>query len=101
MTGTLGILVTSDKHLDYVISLTETAFTKGKKIKIFFTGRAVKLIESKDFKRLKGRAGIAICDFSFRSLGLLKLKPYIEQNIFATQAKHAEIFKDCDRYLVF
>ncbi len=100
MTGTLGILVTSDKHLDYVISLTETAFNKGKDIRIFFTGRAVKLIESGDFKKLKGKANIAVCDFSCRSLGLNGL-PEIEPAIFETQAKHAEIFKNCDRYVVF
>jgi len=101
MTGTLGILVTTDKHLDYVISLTETAFSKGKEIKIFFTGRAVKLIESTDFKRLIGKASIAVCDFSCRSLGLKCSRPEIEPAIFETQAKHAEIFKNCDRYLVF
>lgn len=101
MTETLGILVTSDQHLDYVISLTETAFKKGKNIKIFFTGRAVKLIESSDFKRLKGKASIALCDFSFRSLGLTDCTPQIEPGIFETQARHAEIYKECDRYLVF
>lgn len=101
MTGTLGILVTSDKHLDYVINLTETAFKKGKKIKIFFTGRAVKLIESRNFKRIIGKANIAVCDFSYRSLGLTGCMPDFESGIFETQAKHAEIFKECDRYIVF
>ena len=101
MTGTLGILVTSDLHLDYVIRLTETAFQKGKKIMIFFTGRAVKLIESTDFKRLKGKASIAVCDFSYRSLAVKGCVPDIEPGIFETQAKHAEIFKKCDRYVVF
>ena len=101
MTGTLGILVTSDRHLDYVVSLTETAFKKGKEIKIFFTGKAVRLIESVKFKRLKGKASIAICDFSYRSLGLKGCMPDIDPDIFETQARHAEIFKDCDRYIVF
>lgn len=101
MTGTLGILVTTDRHLNYVVSLTETAFKKGKKIKIFFTGRAVKIIETEDFKRLEGKASLAVCDFSFRSLGLTDNAPDIDPAIFETQAKHAEIFKNCDRYLVF
>ena len=101
MTGTLGILVTSDRHMDYVISLTETAFKKGKEIKIFFTGRAVRLIESVNFKRLKGKANIAICDFSYRSLGLKVPVRDNDPDIFETQAKHAEIFKDCERYIVF
>lgn len=101
MTCTLGILVTSDKHLDYVVSLTETAFNKGKEIRIFFTGRAVRLIESNEFRRLKGKASIAVCDFSCRSLGLNCGLPEIDPAIFETQAKHAEIFKNCDRYLVF
>ena len=101
MNKCLGILVTSDRHLDYVVNLTETAFKKGKDIKIFFTGRAVKLIEAPDFKRLKGKASIAICDFSFRSMELKGNIPDIEPGILETHAKHAEIFKNCDRYIVF
>ncbi len=101
MNNKLGILVTSDRHLDYVVSLTETAFKKGKEIKIFFTGSAVKLVEAPDFKRLKGKASISVCDFSFRSFELNECTQNIKPGVLDTQAKHAEIFKECDRYLVF
>jgi hypothetical protein len=101
MKGTLGILVTSERHLEYVISLTETAFKKGKNVKIFFTGRAASLVESGDFNRLKGKANLAVCDFSFRSLGLSYSLSDVEAGLFETQARHADIFKECERYIVF
>lgn len=101
MQDTLGILVTSDKHFNYVINLTETACNKGKKVNIFFTGKAVKLIESPDFSRLSSKASLAICDWSAHSLGLSKPLPDIDPGIFEPQTRHAEIMKDCDRYVVF
>ena len=38
MAEKLGILVSSDKHLDYVINLTQAASEKGKEVELFFTG---------------------------------------------------------------
>lgn len=100
MPETLGILVTSDQHLNYVVKLTETAHNKGKKIKIFFTGKAVKLIESRQFKRLVGKASLSICEWSSLSQGLADRIPGIDYGIFETQVKYAEIIKDCDRFVV-
>ena len=101
MPSTLGILVTSDKHLDYVINMTETAHKKGMKVKIFFTGTAVRLTESSGFNRLAEKASLAICDRSFLSLGLAGQICGMNSNIFESQAKHADIMRDCERYLVF
>lgn len=101
MAETLGILVTSDQHLNYVVNLTETAYNKGKGIKIFLTGKAVMLIESSQFKRLIGKASLSICEWSFLSRGLNGQIPGIDPGIFETQAKYAEIIKDCDRFVVF
>lgn len=47
----LGILVSSEKHLDYVISLTEAAHAKGKTIQIFFSGYGVYHTQSPDLDR--------------------------------------------------
>jgi hypothetical protein len=38
MAESLGILVSSDKHLDYVAKFTSAAHKKGKAVRIFFTG---------------------------------------------------------------
>lgn len=104
MADTLGILVTSDKYLDYVIQLTEAAHRKGKDVRIFFTGRAVNLSVTPPFKRLVGKAKLWICDVSFRANGLHGREeevPGVGFKDFATQAKNAEMLHDVDRYVVF
>lgn len=101
MAGKLGILVSSDKHLDYIINLTKAAHAKGKEIEIFFTGEGVLLTQSPEFHKLVGLAKMSLCDVSFRTLGLKGDVPGFGFKDFATQAKNAEIIKNSDRYLVF
>ena len=101
MAQKLGILVSSDKHLDYVVNLTHAAHAKGKNVEIFFTGKGVRLTQSPEFQKLVGKAKISLCDNSFRALGLEGDVPGLEFKDFATQAKNAEIIKTSDRYVVF
>ena len=101
MAEKLGILVSSDKHLDYVIHLTDAAHAKGKAVEIFFTGKGVLLTQSSEFKKLVGKAKLSLCENSFRALGLEGDVPGLGFKDFATQAKNAEIIKTSDRYLVF
>jgi hypothetical protein len=104
MADTLGILVTSDKHLDYVIRLSDAAHRKGKDVRIFFTGNSVKLTVTPAFKELVGKAKLWVCDVSFRANGLHGREaevPGVGFKDFATQAKNAEMLHDVDRYLVF
>lgn len=101
MADKLGILVSTDKHLEHVIHLTDAAHAKGKDVEIFFTGAGVRLTQSPDFSRLVGKAKMSLCDVSFRSLGLKGDVPGLGFKDFATQAKNAEIIKTSDRYLVF
>ena len=70
MAETLGIMVSSDKHLDYVINLTRAAHEKGKEVQIFFTGKGVLLALMPGFEQLVGKAKLSICDVSFRANGL-------------------------------
>ena len=101
MAEKLGILVSSDKHLEYVVNVTDAAHAKGKEVEIFFTGKGVLLTQSADFTRLVGKAKMSLCDVSFRALGLEGDVPGFGFKDFATQAKNAEIIKTSDRYLVF
>lgn len=103
MAETLGILVSSDKHLDYVVNLTAAAHAKGKQVEIFFTGRSVLLSVTPEFKKLVGKAKIYICDVSFRANGLHGREeevPGVGFKDFATQARHAEMVEKVDRYIV-
>jgi len=97
----LGILVSSNKHLDYIIALTTAAHEKGKKVQIFFTGQGVLLTQMPEFEKLVGKAKLSVCDVSFRVNGLEGEVPGVGFKDFATQARNAEMIKECDRYLVF
>ena len=101
MAKKLGILVSSNKHLDYVVNLTDAASKKGLDVEIFFTGQGVTLTQEQDFEKLVGKAKMSLCDVSFRALGLKGDVPGFGFKDFATQAKNAEIIKNSDRYVVF
>lgn len=101
MNKTLGILVSTDKHLSHIINLTAAAHEKGKDVTIFFTGNGVRLTQSPDFAKLIGKARLSLCDVSFRALGLKGEVPGLGFKDFATQAKNAEMIEKCDRYVVF
>ena len=100
MAEKLGILVSSDKHLDYVINLTTAANKKGKEVEIFFTGKGVLLTQSPDFKKLVGKAKMSLCDVSFKALKLEGDVPGLGLKDFATQARNAELLEKSDRYVV-
>jgi len=101
MAQLLGIMVSSDKHLDYVINLTVAAYNKDIQVKIFFTGRSVLLTQQEEFKELVGKAQLYVCDVSFRANGLEgKEVPGVGFKEFVTQARNAEMLEESDRYLV-
>ncbi len=101
MAQLLGIMVSSDKHLDYVVKLTAAAKAKDIQVKLFFTGRSVLLTQKEDFKHLVGKAQLYVCDVSFRANGLEgKEVPGVGFKEFVTQARNAEMLEECDRYLV-
>ena len=101
MAKKLGILVSSDKHFDYLVNLTDAASKKGLDVEIFFTGQGVALSQEPDFEKLVGKAKMSLCDVSFRALGLKGDVPGLGFKDFATQAKNAEIIENSDRYVVF
>jgi len=104
ISGSLGILVSSDKHLSCVVNLTRAACGKGKKVHIFFTGFGVFLTLRPEFRELVGLASLSICDVSFRANGLHGREgevPGVGFKDFATQAKNAEMVSTMERYIVF
>jgi len=104
MTESLGILVSTDKHLDHVVNLAKAAHGKGKSVSVFFTGSGVRLTLQPQFKELVGKAKLSVCDVSFRANGLHGREdevPGVGFKDFATQAKNAQMLAQSDRYLVF
>lgn len=101
MADTLGILVNTDKHLDYVINLTKAAYGKGKQVLIFFTGAGVKLTQAAEFSKLSGMAELSICAESFYKLGFRGDVPGVLADGFVTQEKNSDLIARSDRYVVF
>jgi len=101
MAEKLGILVSTNKHLDCVIKLTAAAHGKGIDVQIFFTGQGVLLTQDPDWEQLLGKAKLAICDVSFRANDLSGDVPGLGFKDFATQARNADMIAECDRYVVF
>ena len=101
MADRLGILVTSERHFEHVLGVTEAARRTGRKVTIFFTGKGVLLTKHPDFGRLPEAAQVDLCEVSYRANGLEGDVPGLNFRNFATQAKNAEMIEDSDRYLVF
>jgi predicted nicotinamide N-methyase len=98
----LGILVSSERHLDKIIKLCEAAEEKGVEVMIFFTHRGTLLAQDPRFSELEGRARISLCRVSFESQGGMKSPiERIDEIDFGTQARNVEMIEKCDRYLVF
>ncbi len=102
MARSLGIFVSSDQHLDKIIKLCMAAKNNGVKVTLFFTHLGTLLTRDPRFTDLEGKAEMALCKVSLESHGIKNTHiPGIGEKDYATQAKHAEIIEECDRYIVF
>jgi hypothetical protein len=100
MSKTLGIMVNTDKHLNYLCALVKAAHKKEIETQIFFTGPGVLLTKEVKFGQLVGLAKLSVCDVSFRAHGLSGEVPGVGFKDFVTQAANAEMVAHCDRYIV-
>lgn len=101
MAKSLGIFVSSNNHLDKVIKLCKAAKKKEVEVSIFLTHLGALLPQDPRFVELEGLARMALCSVSLESYGLKPPLPCIGKEDYATQARHAEIIEECDRYVVF
>jgi len=84
MKKTLGIYVTSDRHMEKLMLLCKAAKKKGVAVKVFFTHEGTRLCTDPQLEELAGMVDVALCKVGFES-----------------QSWHAEMIYDCDRYLTF
>lgn len=101
MKKTLGIYVTSDRHLDQLLLLCRAAKKKGVAVKVFFTHEGTRLCTDPQMKELAGMVDVALCKVGFESLELDQSEAVLDEKAYASQAWHAEMIYDCDRYLTF
>nr|HDM99746.1 hypothetical protein [Deltaproteobacteria bacterium] len=100
MNNKLGILVSSDRHIDHLIGITKAAYRAGKKVTIFLTNRAVLLTKNKKFTELEGLCHISLCSLCMESFKVDKPVPIVNEKDFGTQMRNVVIMKECDRYIV-
>lgn len=100
MAETLGIFVSSDEHLDHLIGLCQALRDSGRKAKIFLTNRGVLLTQDPRFEQLSICPDISLCNVNFEAFKLSKPVPLVDEKNYATQARHAMMIEDCDRYIV-
>lgn len=97
----LGIYVTSDQHLDKLIQLCRAAKKKGVVLKIFFTHLGTRLATDRRLIELNELADVALCKVGFEDNKLNAEDAKIGEKGFSTQAWHADMVYDCDRYITF
>ena len=100
MNKSLGIFVTSDRHLDKVINLCKAAKKRGIAVHIFLSHLGTLLTRSPRFGELDGLASITLCKVAFKGHGLEMPVPGIEEKALLTQARNAELIEGCDRYVI-
>ena len=101
MAKSLGILVSSDKHLDKIIKLCKASKKKDISVSIFLTHLGVLLTQDPRFDELGGLASVSLCNAGFEGYGLKPPVPGIGEKDYATQSRNGEMIKEIDRYVVF
>jgi len=96
----LGIFVSSNRHLDKVIRLCNAAQKKKIEVILFFTHKGILLTRDPRFSELDGLR-MSVCRVGFESHELKTPIPGIGDKDYTTQAMHAELIDECDRYVVF
>lgn len=100
MAEKLGVLVSSDEHLDHLIGICRAAHGAGKEVEVFLTNQGVLLTQKEEFKQLDGLAHVRLCNIGFEKQGLSKPVPVVADEDFGTQMRNAMMIEDCDRYIV-
>lgn len=101
MAKILGVYVSSDRNLDQLIKLCQSAKKKDVAVKIFFTHLGTRLCTDPRLIELEKLAEIALCKVGFEDNKLDASDAKVSQKGFSSQAWHAEMIYECDRYITF
>jgi len=101
MGKSLGVYVTSDRHLDVLLKLCRAAKKMNVEVNLFFTHLGTRMCTDPRLKELQEIANIALCKVGFESNALERSATTLQDKAFSSQSWHAEMIYDCDRYLTF
>jgi hypothetical protein len=96
----LGVLVSSDQHMEHLLGICRAVRASGRRTKIFLTNRGVLLVKDPRFQELEECPEVSLCNVNFEAFELEKPVPLVADKDFATQARHGMLIEDCDRYIV-
>jgi hypothetical protein len=102
----LGIMVSTDSHLDHLLGLATAAKAKGHQVRIFLTNKGVVLPFDPKFAAvaevvdLAGGDDLALCNVGYEAAGYKgQTAPGIPEKGYATQTRHGEMIEECDAYI--
>lgn len=97
---TLGILITSDRFLEYVVPLVEAAKAKGLMVHIHLTGSGVRLTQSNDYANLAQKTQITICQDSAASYQIKDKLKAGHGELLARPDQMSRMINRCYRHVV-
>ncbi len=97
----LGILVTTDKHLNDIVGLTSSAVAKGHEVTIFNMDVGTKLLGKSEFQSLCGKEGVKLsfCDHSAKN-SEITTEGISDEIVCGSQFDNANMNHDCDKVIV-
>jgi hypothetical protein len=96
----LGILVTTDRHLEDVIGITDAALSKGHEVIIFNMDAGTRLLGAEALGSLCHRPGVTMsfCDLNATELNIEK-DGLPEDIVQGSQLNNARMVHDADRVI--
>jgi predicted peroxiredoxin len=97
----LGILVTTDKHLDAILGITKSAVAKGHEVTIFNMDDGTKLLGNPSFQSLCSTQGVSMsfCDHSAKRADVA-LDGIPKEIVCGSQFDNANMNHDSDKVIV-
>jgi predicted peroxiredoxin len=97
----LGLLITTDKHLDDIVGLTNSAVSKGHEVTIFNMDAGTKLLGEPAFQAFCGKEGVKIsfCDHSAKNAEITT-EGIPSDIVCGSQFDNANMNHDCDKVIV-
>lgn len=101
MSKRLAVGVTTREGGPHAFALARAAARAGVGVDIFLTGEGVHLTQSPAFPELLNWARVGVCEVSYIGAGYQgQSVPGLSDKDLTTQARHAEIVAECDRYVI-
>jgi len=96
----LGIIVTTDRHIEDVIGLARAAIKKGHEVIIFNTDTGTRLLGEPSFRELckEPRIKMSFCDYNVQKLNISK-EGIPEEILCGSQYNNAVLVHNSDRVI--